>query len=240
MYYSLWVVCHKETARPHQKKYYTVPSLPSGPVTVPTANERNNSGLTQIMFLLGPGHKFTAVDTFFLQFRPFPFASISPATPPVPLPEHELLSTVTTAVQVNSSTKHQLRSLMKKKNPCENPERGRRTLSTIILNIVALFIHFWFLRLFSLSSSFSLSLSLSSPFFRDPFFLIAADEDGDFITGLLWIIMWCNWPSGPVGGALLQLICLDEALLCPGGGPPHSWGPAGTPLMETLVKCNML
>ncbi len=40
MYYSLWVVCHKETARPHQTKYYTVPSLPSGPETFPTANKR--------------------------------------------------------------------------------------------------------------------------------------------------------------------------------------------------------
>lgn len=56
MYYSLWVVCHKETARPHQTKYYTVPSLPSGPETFPTANKRNTFGLTQIMFLR-PRHK---------------------------------------------------------------------------------------------------------------------------------------------------------------------------------------
>lgn len=76
--------------------------------------------------------------------------------------------------------------------------------------------------------------------FRDPFFLIGADEDGDFITGLRWIIMWCNWPSGPIGGALLQLISLEEALLCPGGGPPHSWGLAVAPVIERLVKCNTL
>lgn len=58
MYYSLWVVCHKETARPHQTKYYTVPSLPSGPETFPTANKRNTFGLTQIMFMR-PTHKIT-------------------------------------------------------------------------------------------------------------------------------------------------------------------------------------
>lgn len=54
MYNSLWVVCHKETARPHQKKDYTVPSLPSGPVPFPTANERNIFGVTQKNVFAGP------------------------------------------------------------------------------------------------------------------------------------------------------------------------------------------
>ncbi len=97
-----------------------------------------------------------------------------------------------TAVGVNVSRKHQLQSIMG--NPCENPERGWRSLTTIIPNIFVLFIHFQFL---SFSSFFFI--------FRVPFFVIGTDEDGDFITGLLWIITWCNWPSCPIGGALLQL-----------------------------------
>lgn len=37
----------KTPATPRQKKYYTAPSLPSGPLTFPTANEENISALTQ-------------------------------------------------------------------------------------------------------------------------------------------------------------------------------------------------
>lgn len=84
--------------------------------------------------------------------------------------------------------------------------QGWGILSTVILNIFALFIHFHFLCFSSPPSSFC------SPF-KYPFFLIGSDEDGDFITGSQWIIMWCNWPSSPIGGALLQLTQLEEALL---------------------------
>lgn len=71
--------------------------------------------------------------------------------------------------------------------------------------------------LHSLSTSDS-SVSLPSPWhyfppFGDPFFLIAADENGDFIIALLWIIMWCNWSPSPIGGALFQLVQLEAALL---------------------------
>lgn len=98
------------------------------------------------------------------------------------------------------------------KNPCENPSRESWILSTIILNIFGLFIHFFF---------------LSPPLFS--FFLIGADEDGDFITGLLWIIMWCNWPSSPIGGALLQLVWLEEASLAQVEAfIQYSWGLAST------------
>lgn len=52
-------VASKKPATSHQKKYYTVPSLPPGPVTSPTANEGNISGLTQIMSSQGPKLKIT-------------------------------------------------------------------------------------------------------------------------------------------------------------------------------------
>lgn len=144
MYYSLWVVCHKETAKPHQKKYYSVPSLPSGPVTFSTANERNTFGLTQIMFLPGPTHKMTEGDTFFLLFTWFLF---------FPIPK-KLLS------QCSPSNFFKKTSIMiYNGNPIWESWEGMENSLHNHLKYLVLFIHSHFLCLSSLSFSFFFSFS---------------------------------------------------------------------------------
>lgn len=98
------LVTERQRRERPQQKNDSVPSLPSGPATVPTANERSIFGLTQIMFfffLLGPKHNYC-----WCRVRPV----VSYTNPP---PQKKgLLLLIKTTVQINSSQKHQLLSIM--------------------------------------------------------------------------------------------------------------------------------